>query len=448
MDSHDDCNNKQLLIALPDGYGVRREEIDMSKRVVSALVLAGAVAVAMSGPFDVSAAGGQHPFTVHEWGTFTTVAGKDGQAEEWLPLSGPSDLPCFVETFRNGLFKYLPGSPTAGYGPLLDYRTARTALRGTVRMETPVLYFYTGHQTDLAVNVSFPNGLFTEWYPKATVAQAPSWAHVLRAAAAPAAQIGWRHVSVRPNTRPIFPATDSPSHYYAARNTDAAPIHVDGQDEKFLFYRGVGGFAVPVAVSVNGPRMLTVRTVGNDPLPAVVIFANHGGRIGYRVHRGPGADLTIDRPPLHALGESKANLGALRRELSSLLTAEGLYKKEADAMVDTWRDTWFEEGTRILYIVPKPAVEAILRLNIKPQAAATSRVFVGRMDVITDEEVQDVRAAIARDDRAALARHGRLLGVLGERILKTEPSIPERKRIEAVLDRAFKAFAETAAGCD
>ena len=34
--------------------------------------------------------------TVHEWGTFTSVAGEDGDPVSWAPLSGPSDLPCFV----------------------------------------------------------------------------------------------------------------------------------------------------------------------------------------------------------------------------------------------------------------------------------------------------------------------------------------------------------------
>jgi hypothetical protein len=41
--------------------------------------------------------GTAQPLTVHEWGTFTSVAGQDGSAVEWLPLSGPPDLPCFVE---------------------------------------------------------------------------------------------------------------------------------------------------------------------------------------------------------------------------------------------------------------------------------------------------------------------------------------------------------------
>ena len=34
--------------------------------------------------------------TVHEWGTFTSIAGESGQAVQWNPLDRPSDLPCFV----------------------------------------------------------------------------------------------------------------------------------------------------------------------------------------------------------------------------------------------------------------------------------------------------------------------------------------------------------------
>ncbi len=29
--------------------------------------------------------------TVHEWGTFTSIAGEDGMAVEWKPLAGPDD---------------------------------------------------------------------------------------------------------------------------------------------------------------------------------------------------------------------------------------------------------------------------------------------------------------------------------------------------------------------
>jgi hypothetical protein len=43
--------------------------------------------------------------TVHEWGTFTSIAGKDGAAAEWSPLTGSTDLPQFVEHFREPNFK-------------------------------------------------------------------------------------------------------------------------------------------------------------------------------------------------------------------------------------------------------------------------------------------------------------------------------------------------------
>src|SRR5258706_9569458 len=33
---------------------------------------------------------------VHEWGTFTSIAGKNGASLEWRPLNGASDLPSFV----------------------------------------------------------------------------------------------------------------------------------------------------------------------------------------------------------------------------------------------------------------------------------------------------------------------------------------------------------------
>src|SRR5687768_14292083 len=59
--------------------------------------------------------------TVHEWGTFTAVAGDQGHPVRWLPLGGPNDLPCFVERAN------VPEKST---------------LWATVRMETPVLYFY------------------------------------------------------------------------------------------------------------------------------------------------------------------------------------------------------------------------------------------------------------------------------------------------------------------
>jgi len=89
----------------------------------------------------------ENDLTVHEWGTFTSIAGPDGESMDWLPLTGSTDLPSFVEHFREVAFK--------------------GGLRGTVRMETPVLYFYSARETTVSVNITFAKGLITEWYPRA-----------------------------------------------------------------------------------------------------------------------------------------------------------------------------------------------------------------------------------------------------------------------------------------
>ena len=84
--------------------------------------------------------------TVHEWGTFTSVAGDDGSAVEWDTLGCKSDLPTFVNA--------------------VGYRGFKFGLAGTVRMETPVMYFYSTRDITARVQVRFPFGLITEWYPK------------------------------------------------------------------------------------------------------------------------------------------------------------------------------------------------------------------------------------------------------------------------------------------
>src|SRR5438067_9579696 len=93
---------------------------------------------------------------VHEWGTFTSVAGKDGVAIDWQTQGGPSDLPSFVYTpERAGLRHSREVYEEYGKGG-----------RHLVRMETPVVYFYSDIARDVSLKVSFPQGRITEYYPQ------------------------------------------------------------------------------------------------------------------------------------------------------------------------------------------------------------------------------------------------------------------------------------------
>jgi hypothetical protein len=348
---------------------------------------------------------------VHEWGTFTSVAGRDGHAMEWQPLSGPGDLPCFVRILNPACIK----CPVSSSG--------LPALRATVRMETPVLYFYSPEEVTARVHVRFPHGLITEWYPHAVVPTpspvGPVWDMT--------GSIEWSQVAVRPKASEKFPVEPGPSHYYAARATDAAPVAVNGQTEKFLFYRGLASFPVPMRAVVQDDGRIAVTRVGRHELGRIILFENRAGRIGYRI-----VDATPDRTVI-APPALEGNVASLHADLERILVDTGLYPREAAAMVETWRDTWFEAGVRLFYIVPPAAVDEILPLSITPTPAIVARAFVGRLEVITPEVEDDVETAVGANDMKRLVGYGRFLDPIAQRIMAKPRTAMEKAQIQEAL---------------
>jgi hypothetical protein len=347
----------------------------MRRSVIPFVVLAASVTLVGAAARQAPAP----PFIVHEWGTFTSVAGADGQAAPWSPLGGPTDLPCFVE--RN---------PLQSKGP------------GTVRMETPVLYFYASQALEASVHVRFPQGYLTEWYPHASVGASAG-------RTAMSDTIAWPSVRVMPGAPETFPAEPGASHYYAARHTAASPLAAGLQFEKFLFYRGVGFFQPPLTAIVDDHGGVAIRSRSGEPLGDVVLFENRGGAMTFTTHHLAAADAVLPRAPLDDAS------GAPLTELKRMLVESGLFEPEAQAMIDTWKDSWFEDGARLLYILPRDEVDAILPLDIAPKPAAVARVFVGRIELVTPATIREVKAAIAANDRATLARYGRFLMPIVER---------------------------------
>jgi hypothetical protein len=371
------------------------------------------VTVLAAAGFARSAAPSADGLVVHEWGTFTSVAGVDGQAVEWRPLSGPSDLPCFVTMLS----------------PLAIYKTATgstqlSAIRATVRMETPVLYFYGPREQTVSVNVRFPQGLITEWYPRAEVPAVNAPIRLTQQTG----QIDWKQVTITPGANPAFLVEDGASHYYAARATDAAPVRVGGDAEKFLFYRGLASFQVAIAARSIGDRTLVLENAA-APVRGLLLYENRGGRMGYRVLDRLEGAAQVTAPDL------KHDFASLRRELESLLVAHGLYPREAAAMVETWRDSWFEEGTRLLYIVPPAMVDEILPLRITPAPERVTRVFVGRLEIFTPATLRDVERAIRATDLKTLVKYGRFIDpIVG--VIQAQGGLAadaDQRRIDAAL---------------
>jgi hypothetical protein len=370
------------------------------------LAVAALSALAVAGPAHSRQGHGHPGLAAHEWGTFTSIAGTDGQPVEWVPVQivvSQPDLPSFVEHFRSSTYK--------------------GTLRGTVRMETPVIYFYTARETNLSVHVSFSNGLITEWYPHASDFQ-PSNPVSEAALSEPRddGSITWDSVTVAPSFRSDFPREDAGSHYYAARETSATPLSVKApagdQHEKFLFYRGVSTMSLPLSTKVLSWNAIALDNLTGQPIPSVILFERRGDKLGYRLVSSPQDHMVLDTPSVTGTFDS------LHQDFEDLLVSQGLFREEARAMLETWRDSWFEEGSRLFYIVPRPFVDSVLPLSIQPAPEQLVRVFVGRIELVTPATEESIETALTTRDRAILPKYGRFFFPIFE--ILSEKSDPDR----------------------
>jgi hypothetical protein len=164
----------------------------------------------------------------------------------------------------------------------------------------------------------------------------------------------------------------------------------DFEQDKFLFYRGVGTFDMPLSVKAAAGGKFTVNWTGKAPEGDLILVQVKAGKIrfqqfGLEKKAKGGATADVQVPAVDATPKE------LGDALVKLLTAKGLYEKEAKAMVKTWSSAWFgEEGTRVLYILPTDLTDELLPLKVEPKPAELKRVLVGRHDVLTPEREKEI----------------------------------------------------------
>ncbi|HEX6885929.1 MAG TPA: hypothetical protein VF530_21325 [Planctomycetota bacterium] len=329
---------------------------------------------------------GDPGYVLHEWGTFTTVVGSDGVLLEGLSYEDHA-LPDFVHQARTS-------------------RPGFAGVRG--KMETPVIYVYSDRERELRLRVGFQPGLLTQWYPQVAELYPPVGGEAPLRGDVPlrGGLLDWGVLRVLAPGDGLaqLPAVGAAHVWEHARAVDANVLErpATGEHERFLFYRGLGSFALPLAVRADPDRRLQLVNVGDEPIPGAVVLARRGAelRASFLPALAPDTPVQVKECDLAPIEP-----GALMARTAQLLVAQGLYPREAEAMVNTWQHSYFEvEGLRVLYPLPRAQTDWLLPLYVAPPPRESVRVLVGRTDVLTNEEEQRALALAPRLTTAEEAR--------------------------------------------
>lgn len=341
------------------------------------------------------------PLVVHEWGTFTVLQDENGETIPGINIDD-EPLPGFVHRVGN-LIRSSSAPPMSSKGPV-----ARCHPDVKMRLETPVIYFYppAGEEMTVDVEVAFPGGWISEYYPDA-MAVAPG----LEAGRIPKSETGtiaWKGLKI--GGRANGPKTDFPV-WLVPRKVDAASVLTPaGEQERYLFYRGVANLEAPVKVRREGGSL---RLEGHTRAAWLADFRSDGTA----AFRRAGADMPADFSDY-----DRQNVTLLKEEMRSELIAEGLFPKEAEAMLKTWEASYFQsQGLRLFYIVPREWTDEHLPLKISGDARIT-RAMVGRIEMVTPAQRKTLERLVNMEsiDRTNLPGGYYLLGRFADAILAGE----------------------------
>jgi hypothetical protein len=345
------------------------------------------------------------PLAVHEWGTITTRHAPDGTPDGRLNRIDSVDvLPSFVHRYEPPVTRG-DSSLTLGKGPLVPGRPDVT-----MRLETPVIYFHPARGARVPafnVNVRFRGGVLNEFYPDARGSLDVDMDRVRDKMERGVIRqwdgkvldnyvvggLGWTGIALRDSV-PV-PHTDHHAWITPRRVRSSAIATPKGEGERYLFYRGVAHLDAPIQtrtlaseVVLRAPeRMLWLGGEHAAIAKLWLVDVRAGGSSAFREldrivlsKSNTGAELA--RVPLFSDGDHSVEaLARLRASMKRALTDAGLFDDEAEAMLDTWRESYFRNpGLRVFYLVPTEWVDYHLPLRISVPNVLT-RVLVGRIDL-------------------------------------------------------------------
>lgn len=349
-------------------------------------------------------AGAEQNWSIHEWGTFTSLQDEFGNAIGGI---NTDDEP--VPQFVHRLADFLLLGPTQ-VPPMFFQGAPSCHPDVTMRLETPVLYFHPPASeqrlSNVNVTVRFRGGWLSEYYPEAKP-DAPGlkgpggfrFGHLRKDTVS---SLKWSDLEIGGN----WPITNTTAHVWVSpRAVQAALVRTtNGESERFLFYRGVAHIDAPLKISRDDGQLNFRSQSENVPVnrPLTIhslwlVQVQPDGQLAFRVLPAlklvPDSNTILMRTPASFKPSdfSRDNLQILGASLRQALIAEGLFKDEAQALLNTWQLSYFKNaGLRVFFIVPREWVDYYLPLQVSIPADF-NRVMVGRIELVTPEQRAELK---------------------------------------------------------
>ncbi len=384
-------------------------------------------------------------FIVHEWGTFLSVQGSDGKTIGGM-VESDEPLPGFVITrSQNGA----------------DRSYARRNILS--KMETPVTYFYTDRPRFVQFEAKMPKGLLTHWYPGIT-SMLPEFKQGETLKPELGSSINFGRFRVEPestfaksfNRVPNLPTVPANDPWLSMRQPDSAIVSFatgntsKREEEKFLFYRGLGAFQLPLHVKSTGQDATLQLDFKNDakhPLTGMFLIDVCENKIRWSELSpmvSDGALTVIPEKLFTPALPLEIGVPLAKQAVARALVQTGLYPKEAQGMVDHWQRSYFTTaGMRVLFILPRELTDEYIPISMLPKPTELVRTMVGRIEIFTPyaerlllrcmEKVQNGSMSRVELD-AHLAQYGRFREAILRRVMMMQVSTTIKTQAESLLN--------------
>lgn len=191
----------------------------------------------------------------------------------------------------------------------------------------------------------------------------------------------WKKALVEPTpeTAGFRPVTRD-HWWHAARQTDAARVTVGGESDRFVFYDALTPVSSSIAIDWSDKDAVAITNIDKRPLPVVIALRVKDRKAAI------GMTLDLDAKAKARLALSPGDGSALKKAL----IAAGLFEKEAAGMFGIWKEEFLEaDGYRVLYFMPRPAIDALLPMDITPAPKKLVRVLLAQIECLGPEGAQE-----------------------------------------------------------